>query len=87
MWRITSMTILKGKGVVNMIDSITNKNKSVAKGIETESVEKLLDHIAYQTKSIDRKLTSIIDKHVAQDLQNYYNRVNQTLSIIKEKAM
>jgi len=55
-------------------------------GIETKSVEKLLSHIANQTKNIDHQLTFVIDRHVAKDLQNYYNKVNQTLSILKQKS-
>lgn len=56
-------------------------------GIETKSVEKLLKHIANQTQNIDYKLTLMIDQHVAKDLQNYYNKVNQTLSEISQKPV
>lgn len=70
-----------------MIHSNIKETNYASNGIETESVEQLLSHIAHQTRSIDRKLTFIIDKHIAQDLQNYYNKVNHTLSILKEKTI
>ena len=56
-------------------------------GIEAASVDELLKHIAKQTKNIDDKLTQMIDQHVAKDLQNYYNKVNQTLSEINRKTV
>ncbi len=70
-----------------MIHPIVKEIGAAQNGIKTESVEKLLSHIAYQTRSIDRKLTFIIDQHVAEDLQNYYNKVNQTLTILNQKTI
>lgn len=49
-------------------------------GMEAKSVEKLLNRISIQTQYIDKKLTLMIDQHVVKDLQNYYNKINKTLS-------
>lgn len=62
-----------------------NEYTSVTTGIEAESVEELLGHIAHQTKNIDDKLSSVIHEQIAEDLQNYYNRVNDTLAMFNEK--
>lgn len=70
-----------------MNNSITKPTNTKSSGIETESVEKLLSHIANQIKNINNKLTFVIDRHVAEDLQNYYNKVNQTLSILVQKTI
>lgn len=58
----------------------------VTTNIKFEAAHKLLIHMANQTKYIDHKLTLIIDEHIAEDMQNYYNDVNQTLSTLKEKS-
>lgn len=67
------------------MNQILKEEENLATGMQTESVEKLLSDLAQQTKSIDSKLKIIVDKHVIQDLQNHYNEVNNTLSILKEK--
>lgn len=68
-------------------NSVLKENNYLTTGVQTESVEKLLIHIALQTKNIDDKLKMIIDKHVAQDFQSHYNEINKTLSVLKEKAL
>lgn len=67
------------------MNPILKEEENLATGMQTESVEKLLSHLAQQTKNIDSKLKIIIDKNVMQDLQNHYNEVNNTLSTLKEK--
>lgn len=62
------------------MNSIFREDKHLTTGVKTESVEKLLNHIAYQTQHIEKKLAIIIDNHIKQDIQNYNNDVNNTLT-------
>lgn len=68
------------------MNSILKENEYVTIGVETESVEKLLTHIAFQTKSIATKLTININEHIAKDLQNYTNETAKTLEVLKGKT-
>jgi len=65
------------------MNSILKEREYVTIGVETESVEKLLTHIALQTKSIANKLTININEHIAKDLQNYTNETSKTLEALE----
>jgi hypothetical protein len=71
-------TILKGCG--DMSISTLKENDCLTNSVRTDSVVKLLNHIALQTQSIECKLTIMIDNHIAQKLQNYNHEVVNKLS-------
>lgn len=66
------------------MNSILKESEYVQTGAETESVERLLAHIAHQTKSITNKLTININELIAEDIQKFTNEVSKTFELLKE---
>lgn len=69
------------------MNSVLKENEYVTNGVDSKSVEKLLTHIAYQTKNIANELTVNINEHIAKDLQDYTNEISKTLATLNEKTI